>query len=64
MLKVKRFIDQVIKETSKITWSTRKETSVSVMLVVVMVIIASLFFLLVDVGAYKLIQLLLNLGVN
>jgi preprotein translocase subunit SecE len=64
MLKVKRFIDQVIKETSKITWSTRKETSVSVMLVVVMVIIASLFFLLVDVGAYKVVQLLLNLGVN
>jgi preprotein translocase subunit SecE len=64
MVKVKEFIGQVIKETSKITWSTRKETSVSVMLVLVMVLLASLFFLLVDMSAYKAVQMLLNLGVN
>jgi preprotein translocase subunit SecE len=64
MLKIKEFVDQVIKEASKISWSSRKETSVSMMLVVAMVIIASLFFLLVDVGTYKVVQLLLNLGVN
>lgn len=63
-MKVKEFIGQVIKETSKITWSTRKETSVSVMLVLVMVLLASLFFLLVDMSAYKAVQMLLNLGVN
>jgi len=64
MLKVTEFADQVIKETAKVTWSTRKETSMSMMLVVAMVVITSLFFLVVDLGAYKLVQLLLNLGVN
>lgn len=64
MLKVAEFTKQVIKEITKVTWSTRKETSVSMMLVVAMVLITSLFFLVVDLGAYRLVQLLLNLGVN
>jgi len=64
MLKVTEFIDQVVKETGKISWSTRKETTVSVMMVIVMVIIASLLFLLVDTALHKVVQLLLNLGVN
>ena len=64
MLKVAEFTKQVIKEITKVTWATRKETSVSMMLVVAMVIVTSLFFLVVDLGAYKLVQLLLNLGVN
>ena len=63
MLKVTEFIDQVVKETKRITWSSRKETSVSVMLVFGMVLIASLFFLLVDMTMYKVVQFLLNLGV-
>ena len=64
MLKVTEFIDQVVKETKKISWSTRKETTVSMMMVFGMVLIASLFFLLVDMTMYKVIQLLLNFGVN
>lgn len=64
MVKVVEFIDQVIKETKKITWSNRKETMMSMMLVLVMVVIASLFFLGVDVVIYKLVSLVLNLGVN
>jgi preprotein translocase subunit SecE len=64
MLKVTEFIDQVVKETGKISWSTRKETTVSMMMVIVMVIIASLLFLLVDTALHKIVQLLLNLGVN
>ena len=64
MLKVTEFIDQVVKEAGKITWSTRKETMVSMMLVVLMVVISSLFFFLVDTSLNKVVQLLLNLGVN
>jgi preprotein translocase subunit SecE len=64
MLKVTEFIDQVVKETKKITWSSRKETSVSVMLVFGMVLVASLFFFLVDITMYKVVQFLLNFGVN
>lgn len=61
---MKEFIEQVVKETKNISWSTRKETSVSMMLVIGMVLIASIFFLVVDMSAYKLVQLLLNLGVK
>jgi preprotein translocase subunit SecE len=64
MLKIGEFIDQVVKENKKITWSTKKETVVSVMLVVVMVVVASIFFLGIDVVIYKLISSILNLGVK
>jgi preprotein translocase subunit SecE len=64
MLKVTEFVDQVIKEAKKISWSSRKETSYSVMLVFLMVIISSLFFFLVDVTMHNVVQFLLNLGVN
>lgn len=64
MLKVTEFVDQVIKETKKVSWATRKETTMTVMLVFGMVVIASLFFFLVDMGMYRLVQLLLNWGVN
>lgn len=63
MVKVTEFIDQVVKETRKINWSTRKETMMSLTMVIVMVVIASLFFLGVDMVMYKLVNLILNLGV-
>jgi len=59
-----KVVEQVVKEAKKISWSSRKETTFSVMLVFGMVVIASLFFLLVDMSMYKIVQLLLNLGVN
>ncbi|MEK6734002.1 MAG: preprotein translocase subunit SecE [Pseudomonadota bacterium] len=64
MVKVAEFIDQVRKEARKISWSTRKETTLSVMMVFGMVVVASLFFLLVDMTMYKVVNFLLNVGVN
>ena len=64
MVKIKEFADQVVKETKKITWSSRKETSLSVMMVFAMVLVASFSFFLVDMGMYRIIQFCLNLGVN
>ena len=64
ILKITEFANQVVKETKKISWSSRKETSFSVMLVFGMVVVASLFFLLVDMTMYKVVKFLLNLGVN
>jgi preprotein translocase subunit SecE len=43
-----QFIQQVRQETAKVTWPTRKETMVSTVMVMVMVIFAALFFFLVD----------------
>jgi preprotein translocase subunit SecE len=42
------FIRQVRAEASKVTWSSRRETMVSTGVVLVMVFIASVFFLIVD----------------
>ena len=44
----REFIDQVRSETSKVTWPTRKETGVTTVMVMVMVLFASLFFLGAD----------------
>ena len=43
-----QFIQEVRQEASKVTWPSRKETGVSTAMVFVMVIIAALFFMLVD----------------
>jgi len=43
-----QFVRQVRQEASKVTWPTRKETGVATMMVFIMVLIMSLFFLAVD----------------
>ena len=43
-----QFIRQVRQEVSKVTWPTRKETTITTAMVFVMVVLASLFFLAVD----------------
>ena len=43
-----KFIQEVKQEAFKITWPTGKETLQGTLMVVVMAIIASLFFLLLD----------------
>lgn len=42
------FIQQVRSEVSKVTWPTRRETAVTTVMVFIMVVIASIFFLLAD----------------
>ena len=41
-------MQEVRAEAQKVTWPTRKETTVTTMMVFVMVVIASIFFLLAD----------------
>ena len=43
-----KFLQEVRAEAQKVTWPTRKETTVTTMMVFVMVAIASIFFLLAD----------------
>ncbi|MEZ5670747.1 MAG: preprotein translocase subunit SecE [Alphaproteobacteria bacterium] len=43
-----KFVREVRQEASKVTWPTRKETTVSTMMVIIMVVLAALFFFLVD----------------
>jgi len=42
------FLQQVRAEGEKVTWPTRKETTITTVMVFVMVVLASIFFLIVD----------------
>jgi preprotein translocase subunit SecE len=44
------FLQQVRAEAEKVTWTTRNETWVSTLMVLVMVVIMAIFFLIVDQG--------------
>jgi|TARA_B100000315_G_scaffold235784_1_gene250980 preprotein translocase subunit SecE len=56
------FMRQVRQEVGKVTWPSRKETGVTTVMVFVMVILAAVFFLLVDQVVSWLIQLVLGIG--
>ena len=56
------FIQQVRAEAAKVTWPTRRETMITTGLVIVMVIIASIFFVSVDQMLRLIIGFILGLG--
>ena len=55
------FLQQVRTEVSKVTWPTRRETVITTIMVVVMSIIAALFFLGVDWVLGTVVQLILGI---
>ncbi|UEM02034.1 preprotein translocase subunit SecE [Skermanella mucosa] len=57
------FAREVRREVAKVTWPTRKETTITSGMVFVMVIAASLFFLLVDQVLALGVRTILGLGV-
>jgi preprotein translocase subunit SecE len=56
------FIQEVRQEVSKVTWPTWKEVWITTLMVLVMVTLASIFFLLVDQVLGWVINLVLGLG--
>jgi preprotein translocase subunit SecE len=56
------FLQQVRQETTKVTWPTRRETTISVIMVLVFAVIASIFFLAADQLIAYLVGLILNIG--
>jgi preprotein translocase subunit SecE len=56
------FLQQVRSEAAKVTWPTRKETLVTTGMVFVMVVVASLFFLLSDQIIRWVVGLVLGVG--
>ena len=56
------FLQQVRNEASKVTWPSRKETMITTAMVFVMVVLASLFFLVVDWILGTGVTALLGLG--
>lgn len=56
------FVRQVRQEVSKVVWPTRKEATVTTIMVFIMAAVMSVFFLGVDKFWAYVIQLLLGLG--
>ena len=56
-----KFMQEVRQETSKVTWPTRNETLISTVMVLVMVALASFFFLAADQVISALVQLMLSI---
>ncbi len=60
--KAAQFIREVKQEVGKVTWPTRKETTISTIMVFVMVFIMGLFFLVVDQVIQAGLKLILGIG--
>jgi preprotein translocase subunit SecE len=56
------FLQQVRSEATKVTWPTRRETLITTALVVLMVIVASIFFIAVDQTIRIVLGFILSLG--
>ena len=54
------FIQEVRQETAKVTWPTWKEVWITTLMVLVMVTLASMFFLLTDQVLGWLVRLILG----
>ena len=56
-----KFFQEVRQEAGKVTWPTRNETLISTVMVLIMVTLASLFFLTADQLISWLVQLMLSI---
>ncbi len=56
-----KFLQEVRQEVGKVTWPTRQETLISTVMVLVMVALASAFFLASDQIISWLVQLVLSI---
>ncbi|OAN50557.1 preprotein translocase subunit SecE [Paramagnetospirillum marisnigri] len=56
------FFKQVRQEVAKVTWPTRRETSISTAMVFVMVMLSAVFFLVVDQIFAWSVKLIFGLG--
>ncbi len=57
-----QFIQEVRQEVGKVTWPTRKEVWVTTVAVLIMVTLASIFFMLADQLMGYVVSFILSLG--
>ena len=58
-----KFFQEVKQEAFKVTWPTGKETVQGTIMVAIMAIVASLFFLLIDQFYKFFLDIILNIGI-
>ncbi|HET6376168.1 MAG TPA: preprotein translocase subunit SecE [Methylocella sp.] len=56
------FLQEVRAEAAKVTWPTRRETFITTGLVILMVLMASLFFVVVDWAIRLIVTTILSIG--
>ena len=56
------FMKEVRQEVAKVTWPTWKEVWITTLMVLIMVALASVFFLLVDQALSHIVRLVLGVG--
>lgn len=56
-----KFLQEVRDETNKVTWPTRRETTITTIMVFVMVAVSSVFFFLADQIIRVLVTLILGI---
>ena len=57
-----QYVREVIGEVKKVTWPTRKETTVTTIMVFIMVALAAVFFMVVDLILSWGVKYVLGLG--
>jgi preprotein translocase subunit SecE len=57
---ISQFLTQVKQETSKVTWSGRKEVIATTVMVLIVVLLVGLFFFGVDAVLFRLVQAILG----
>ena len=57
-----QFIQEVRQEVAKVTWPTRKEVWITTVAVLIMVTMASIFFMLADLLLGTAVNFILGLG--
>jgi preprotein translocase subunit SecE len=56
------FIQQVRAEAQRVVWPTRRETLITTVMVLALMVAASLFLMVVDFGLQELVGLVLGFG--
>ena len=59
-----QFVRQVREELSKVTWPEKKDTFISSVIVILLIIVFSIFFLLTDQVWSFLIKKIIQIGAN
>ncbi len=57
-----QFMREVKEEVDKVSWPSRRETMVTTIMVVIMAIVAAIFFMLADQVISKLVKIVLGFG--
>lgn len=57
-----QFIQEVRQEGKKVTWPSRKESTISTVMVFVMVIVSAIFFMIVDWALQHGVKFVLGVG--